>query len=59
MVARRINNQWHVDIHIPLADGTRKRVRRKSPFRTKRATLEYERELVSEITSSSSEKKRV
>ena len=53
MPARKINGKWHVDVWIDLPGQGRRRLRRRSPHRTKRETEEFERQLVSDALSTS------
>ncbi len=54
MTVRRINQTRHgktssvliVDITVVLPDGSKKRIRKKCPLQTKRAAIEFERDLV-------------
>ena len=57
MVARLIEDVWYLDVYLPQYDGTRKRVRRKSPVQRKRDAEAYELQLLREAQELCSGKK--
>lgn len=55
MTARKINGIWYVDTYIREPGKKRRRVRERSPIQTKRGTEEYERSLVLQSFSPTSD----
>ncbi|MBI2378383.1 MAG: tyrosine-type recombinase/integrase [Deltaproteobacteria bacterium] len=49
MTERRYRGHWYVDFWFEGSDGTRERIRKKSPVQTKRGAEEYERQLRTQL----------